>query len=352
MYILYILNTFLLINTVAYTFNYNPINLHNDLKKLSLLSKLIYDYNYLGNHPIKKNYIINNNNDINLLSNLNSNEINNISSEMSRINIDDDITFDFVQKNNIYFNLMQFITYLNNQDFIKNTEEYFDILNKNFPYTEIYGYFYNKNRLHSLILINHKYEEIIVVFRGSQYNEEWFKNLLFFEKTLEFNKKFKIHSGIYNMYTNNDIDKNIIYILENLFKYFPKYRKIFTGHSKGSTNSILLALELLSKFNDKYNYDIFTFGNPQIFNYDLASFLHNNKNIKIFNVINEPDIITTIPFLNKYQFGLEIILKDNNILINEHNKPYKLSFFIKKLYSSIINHDLTIYIKKIFNNIF
>ena len=129
MYILYILNSFLLINTVVYSFNYNSINLNNDLKKLSLLSKLIYDYNYLGNHPIKKNYIINNNinNGINLLSNLNSNEINNISSEMSKMDNNNDITFDFVQKNNIYFNLMQFVTYLNNQDFIKNSEEYFHL---------------------------------------------------------------------------------------------------------------------------------------------------------------------------------------------------------------------------------
>ena len=165
------------------------------------------------------------------------------------------------------------------------------------------------------------------------------------------NKKYKIHSGIYNMYINNDIDKNIIYILENLFKYFPKYRKIFTGHSKGSTNSVLLVLELLSKFNDKYKYEIYTFGSPQIFNYELGSFLHNNKNIKIFNIINKPDIITSIPLLNKYHIGIEITLKNDQIYITKHKNPYKINFFIKEIYSSIINHDLNIYIKNIFNNI-
>jgi hypothetical protein len=306
--------------------------LNNDLKKLSLLSKLVYDYDYIGDHIIKNNYIINQN-----------------------IDITKNLTFDFIQKNNIYFNLIQFITLLNNKDFLKNTDKYFDILNKQFPNTQIYGYFYNKNRLHSLILLNHKYEEIIVVFRGSQYIDEWFKNLYFIEKEISFNKNFKIHSGIYNMYTNNNIDKNIIYILENLFKYYPKYRKIFTGHSKGGINSFLLTSELLSKFNKKYKYEIYNFGCPQILNYKFGLYLHNNNNIKIYNIINDPDIITNIPFLDKYHIGTEILLKNNNIIIKNHDLPYKISFDITfnitKIYMSILNHDLNMYIKNIYNNL-
>jgi hypothetical protein len=302
------------------------LNLKNDLKKLSLISKLIYHYDYVNEHNIKNNYIINKN-----------------------IDIKKNLTIDFIQKNNIYFNLIQFVKYLNNKDFLKNTDKYFEILNNNFPNTQIYGYFYNKNRLYSLILLNHKYKEIIVVFRGTQYIEEWFKNLHITEKNISFNKKFKIHSGIYNMYTNNDIDKNIVFILKNLFEYFPKYRKIFTGHSKGSINSILLGFELLTEFNDKYNYEIYTFGSPQIFNYDFGSFLHNNKNIKIYNVINEHDIITSIPFINGYHIGNKVLLKNNKILIEKYNKPYKINFDLSKIYLSILQHNLNIYINNIHN---
>jgi hypothetical protein len=340
MNILYIFNYLLFINNVfvnSLQFNFNNILqikkynindyiLKNDLQKLSLLSKLIYDYDFVGDHTIKDNYIINN-------------------------NVKNNLTIDFIQKNNIYFNLIQFITFLNNKDFLKNTDKYFNILNKKFPNTQIYGYFYNKNRLHSLILLNHKYKEIIVVFRGSQYIEEWFKNLFLCEKEISFNKNFKIHGGIYNMYTNDDIDKNIVYILENLFKYYPKYRKIFTGHSKGSTNSILLGSELLSKFNKKYNYEIYTFGSPQIFNYKFALYLHNNKNIKIYNVINDLDIVTSLPLINKYHIGTEILLKNNDIIIKKHDEPYKINFNIKKFYLSILNHNLNIYIDNIYNNL-
>ena len=336
MYIYYIINFFLLINTVI-GFNAN-INLHSDLKKLSLLSKLIYDYDFVGKHPIKNNYIINEK--INIKNTVFSGVI---AKENTK-----NLTIDFIQKNNIYFNLLQFVTFLNNKDFLKNTEKYFETLNENFPNTQIYGYFYNKNRLHSLILINHKYKEIIVVFRGSQYIEEWIKNLFINEKKIIFNQNFTFHSGIYNMYTNDDIDKNIIYILENMFKYFPKYRKVFTGHSRGSTNCLLLVIELLTKFNNKFTYEIFNFGTPQILNYNLASFIHNNKNIKIFNIINEDDIITTFPLPNKYHIGTKILLKNNKIFLKKYNEPYKINFDITKIYKSILNHDLNTYIKNIY----
>jgi len=153
------------------------------------------------------------------------------------------------------------------------------------------------------------------------------------------------------MYTNNDIDKNIIYILENLFKYFPKYRKIFTGHSKGGSNSILLAVELLSKNKEKYNYEIYTFGSPQIFNYKFGMYLHNNNNIKIYNVINDNDIITTLPLINKYHIGIQVLLKKNDITVKTYDAPYKINFDITKFYLSILNHDLNMYIKNIYNDL-
>jgi hypothetical protein len=292
---------------------------------MSLLSKLVYDYNFIGIHDIKDKYVID-----------------------KRIDITKNITVDFIQKKNIYFNLFQYVTYLTNKDFLQNSENYLELLEKYFPNTEIYGYFHNKNRLHSLILLNHKTYEIIVVFRGSQYIDEWIKNLYFMEKEISFNKEYKIHNGIYNMYINDDIDKNIIYILEILYIFYPKYRKVITGHSKGSTNCILLATELLSKLNEKYDYEIFIFGSPQILNYKYASYIHNHKNIKIYNIMNSYDIITIFPF-NKYQIGKQILLTDNKMIVNEYENPYKIKFnLFGKIYSSISNHDLNIYIKKIF----
>ena len=322
----------LLINiSVICSFNINTLK--TDLKRFSLLSKLIYDYDYvhedIHNHKYKNKIQINTKNKISQ----------NITS------------IDFIKKNNIYFNLVQFITVLNGKDFIKSTEKYFDLLNNFFPDLQIYGYFYTKNNLHSIILLNTKNKEIIVVFRGSQTVGEWINNLKIEEKIIPFEPKFKIHKGLYNMYANDNIDNNIIYILKNLFDYFPKYRKIFTGHSKGNIISILLSLELEAKLDKKYNYEIFGFGSPLILNYPLAEYLHLHPNIKIYNTVNYMDFITLLPFTNKFHAGTEILLKDDKICITEHEKPYKISNNLNliNICKSICNHDLNKYIKNIFH---
>ena len=318
--------------------NYNPFKkLHrsfikrennDDLKKFSLLSKLIYEYDYINAVNEKENFIID-----------------------PQINIQSNFTTNFIQNTNIYFNVMQYITFFDKKNFFtKESDKYLDILNKKFPDTQIYGYFYNKKRLHALILINHKYEEIIVVFRGSQYIEEWMKNLFLYEKKIINDNKFSIHSGIYNMYKNDDIDKNILYILKNLYHYLPGYRKIITGHSKGSINSLLLAHELLIEFGKLYNYEIYTFGCPPIFNYNFGSFLHNHPQLKIYNIMNKNDIITSFMIPYRYHIGNEIQLNGKNITFVKHDGPYRTVFFetIIYFYNSIINHDMNKYIENIF----
>jgi hypothetical protein len=295
---------------------------------MSLLSKLIYDYDYVKFHKIKDKYLFN----------ITNNNLKNIS-------------IDIIKKNEIYFNLMQHITFLDSSYFIKNSKEYIDLINTYFPQVEIYGYFYNNKKLHSLILLNHKDKEIIVVFRGCQYMDEWMKNLKLNEKEINFDiDKHKIHDGIYEMYTQDNIDNNIIYILKNLFNYYPSYRKVFTGHSKGSINSILLAFELFIKVEQKFNYEIFCFGTPPLFNIHLGNYLHNHSNINIYNTINKMDIITSIPIFGKYQIGNEIFLDDQNIYFRKHNHPYKIknNICITNLYESIASHNLNIYIKKLF----
>jgi hypothetical protein len=342
-YILYLLLLFdqsiVLINSFNYKkilkFVYKNSNLgieKDDLQKMSILSKIIYEYDYNSPNNIKKNQ----NQNFIISANLDENKQTNL-------------TFNFIQKNNIYFDTTQHVTFLNNDHFVKKTKKYFTTLNEKFPKSEIYGYFCNKTRLHALILINHELEEIIVVFRGSQYMDEWFQNLFVYEKTLKFNKNYSIHSGIYEMYTRNNLNKNIIYILKNLYSFFPNYRKIITGHSKGSTNSILLGFELITLLDAKYEYEIYSFGNPPIFNYKLADFLHHTEKLKIYNVINKDDIITSFPLPFHYQIGNEILLDEKNIIFVNQKNPYKISFFdtMKHFYHCFLQHDITIYIENI-----
>jgi len=308
--------------------------LSENLLKMSILSKLIYEYNYVNDKNKKSNYYIEPN-----------------------INKKTNLTFSDITNNNIYFSSKHFATELKINNFYEKTLKYFTILNKIYPETEIFGYFqkFNSNRLHSLILINHRYKEIIVVFRGSQYIDEWINNIFISEKKILFHKKkeLNIHRGMYNMYINDNIDNDIVYILKNLFIHFPKYKKIFTGHSKGAINSILLSLELLDKLKENYYYDIYMFGVPLIFNKELANYLHKHKKLTIYNILNKNDIITTFPLYNKFHIGLEIFLNNDNIKIIPHKEPYKIGWKesllnIHKLFS---NHDLDNYIAKILKEI-
>lgn len=271
--------------------NINIGKIHNDLGKMSLLSKIIYDCDY--NEKNKKP------------------ELN------SKLN--------FIRCNK--FNCIKL--------------DYLDILSK----SELYKNYDCKNRLQSIILINHESEEIIVIFRGSIYLEEWIKNLDLTEINLDFNNKFKIHRGIYQMYKEN----NLFIELDYLYKKYPKYRKIFTGHSRGSINSILMAFELDSKLSDKYNYEIFGFGTPPIFNSFLGDYLNKKENIKIYNVVNHDDIITLLKLKNKFHIGEEILLDNDKIIIKKHDKPYNINNCVKftNFLKSIINHDLCRYIENI-----
>ena len=298
----------------------------NKIYKRALLSKTIYDSDFTNkNNEVKKDSLC----------------------ILSKLDKKNNLSIDIIKNNNIYFNTDQHVSYLETENFSKEAKSYLDFISTNFPDNEIYGYFNNKNRLHSLIVINHKLEEINIVFRGSMYLDEWINNLIIEEKKIPYNN-FTIHSGILQLYTNNKINDHILYILKNLFEYFPKYKKIFGGHSKGNTLCFLTIIELLFKLDNNDNFEIVCFGNPQILNKDIADFLHKDSRLKIYNVINENDIISYLPFNDKYQIGIEILLKDNDIIINKYNSPFHCKINIFKNYSKMIkNHDLKEYIRKI-----
>jgi hypothetical protein len=304
-------------------------SIFDDIYKMAILSKSIYDYDF--------------NNKINEFKNKRDSLC-----ILSKWNRKNNLSIDTIKSNNIYFNTDQHVSLLNIDNFSKEAKSYLNLISNNFNGTEIYGYFNNKNRLHSLIIINHKLEEINIVFRGSMYLDEWISNLMIKENDIPYSN-FKIHSGILNLYKNSNINNHTLYILKNLFEYFPKYKKIFGAHSKGTILSFLTIIELLFKLDNKNdNYEIICFGNPQILNKELANFLHKHTNIKIYNVINENDIISHLPFNNKYQIGIEILLKDNDMIVNKHKEPYQRRINIfSNFCKSIKNHDLKEYINKL-----
>lgn len=279
----------------------------DDIQRTSILSKLIYDIKY-PNHDIKN---------------------------MLKYNCLIDINY--INTNNILFNDFSFCEKLNK-----------DILNdkyKNlYDNIDIFGYF-NYDRIHSLILIDHSRNEINIVFRGSNYMDEWIDNINIFETKIDFSDHFFIHQGIYNNYKKNE--ENMEFILNIIFKKYSTYKKIFTGHSKGCINSLLTAYKyLLNDKENKQKYNIYLYGNPPILNYDIAQEL--NENLNIYNIINNNDIVCKLPY--KYHVGKEIFIHNNIINIHHHNSPYKLEpLCIIKICDGITDHDMNGYIHNLYS---
>jgi len=308
-------NSILSLN-IKYYFNnlYNKntektLTLYDNLKRTSIISKMIYEYDYT--YKMKS--------------------LNNQVDEVIKLN-----HCNFF-KNNIKYN------------------KYIELYQQYYKDSDLLGYFV-ENRLYCLFILNHTTKEINIIFRGSNYIDEWIENLNIGEREINFgnNLIFNLHNGMYNNYKKYNSDKNIENILNKLFDKYPKYKIIFTGHSKGNINSILTAFKLTCNNNNNNNfnnnvYDIYCYGSPPIFNYEFANILHNNKNLNIYNIINENDIIPHLPY--KYQIGMEI--KINNFFIESvnHDEPYYLKShcFITNICESIFDHDLDNYIDKILN---
>jgi hypothetical protein len=65
--------------------------------------------------------------------------------------------------------------------------------------------------------------------------------------------------------------------------------------------------------------------------------------------LNDNDIVTTLPFLGKYQVGTEVLLKNKSIIVIDHEYPYKKQLDIRRFYNSVGRHNLNNYIKKIYD---
>ena len=306
----YISNNYLYNNFNDLT-NINKKIIYYDLKKTSLLSKMIYDI-----------------------------DMENIDSKS------DKIVEKYIENANVI------LKYLDQKQFFKNNDIYNKLLYNYFPSKDIIGFF-NHHKIYSIILLDHQKKEINTIFRGSNYIDEWIQNLNLFETNLDFCPEYKIHSGIYNMYKYENSDKIIINILKKIFVEYPNYKKIFCGHSKACCNSILTAFQIL---NDKEfmknlinkELTVYCYGSPPIFNLELAEKIFHTPYLNIFNVINETDIIPNLPY--KYHVGNEVFINKKNIIINNKNNPYKYdNIHYNTIFEGISNHDLNKYIDNIIN---
>jgi len=194
------------------------------------------------------------------------------------------------------------------------------------------------------IISSEKNKKLNIVFRGTDSFTDCLYDSLFCKTYIELenNNTMGIHAGFYKQFEY--IYDNIVNII---IEYINKDYEIYiTGHSLAHALSVLLSY-FIADLTTK-NIKIITFGGPRIGNYDWKINYEAKKNLLLYRITNEADIITTIPRINYYHVGnhihisKEIIeLENNNLIynINDHSiVNYYNNFFGKeKIYNNLFN---------------
>lgn len=115
--------------------------------------------------------------------------------------------------------------------------------------------------------------------------------------SFDIREKDKIHNG-YNMYAEQCFDE-----LQKLNLDSSK-NLVITGHSIGALASVLISNQMNT------NTDLILFGSPRLATEDFCNDIKFNKNLNIYNYINELDIIADYPFF-LYEHIVPPIILDN-----------------------------------------
>ncbi|MGB1799632.1 MAG: lipase family protein [Gammaproteobacteria bacterium] len=188
---------------------------------------------------------------------------------------------------------------------------------------------------------------LIIVFRGSDEAEDWGINTQINQS--DFTNKGKVHSGFKKAYLS--IREDLFSELKN--NSLPLF---ITGHSLGAALAALATSEL---YENKHFDSCYTFGSPRIGN---SEFVNSVRSKSIYRIVNNSDIVTTIPIdfktINYRHIGLSYLIDDKNTLkegLSETDiydfqktkikdlKSYALSkLFNKELFSRTLSHFSTV----------
>lgn len=145
-------------------------------------------------------------------------------------------------------------------------------------------------------------DTIYIIFRGTQYIQDWLKDIDFSQIESNNNSNINLKHQQVSLYDNNDIKIhqgfNQIYsdikdnLLDKLSKINPDKNKniIISGHSLGSAIATLCAFNL-----DNLGYKniiTYVFASPRVGN---ENFKEAIKKINLYSIINDLDLIPTMP---------------------------------------------------------
>ncbi|QEU60770.1 hypothetical protein KDRO_D04650 [Kluyveromyces lactis] len=201
------------------------------------------------------------------------------------------------------------------------------------------------------VAVDHEREVVMLAFRGSSTRQDWFSDFEIYPtqykpiSTKEYKKLVErgeisachncmIHKGFYRFIET--LSKDFLQRVERIFKRYPDYNLVVTGHSLGAALASICGIELKLR---GYNPLILTYATPKIFNEEMKQWVNDLFDTKAiheecvesgevnmlhgyFRVIHLQDYIPMVPPGYKAA-GLEIFITKPELPHEIHDLEYR-----------------------------
>jgi len=168
--------------------------------------------------------------------------------------------------------------------------------------------FENKLELLCSIFIDHDKKSINIAFKGSDDLNDILKDLKTMKRCAFKDDNSYIHSGFIDILTNEAIHEDIFKTTTSIIKDLPEYELYITGHSLGGALSTIFGYYISNKINKNIN--IITFGSPRVGDINFYENFNKISNISLLRVVNDNDIIVSLPKINYYHVGKVLELNE------------------------------------------
>lgn len=188
--------------------------------------------------------------------------------------------------------------------------------------------------INALVAVLPRKQEIVVSYRGSDGPVKFLGSAFAFQTPFAWVKGGYVHENVF--YYMNSIHSDVIKTLVPLFKKYPGYRLLLTGHSLGGALATLSAPFISRDMKIPYSQmRIITYGQIRVGNLPFAMW-YNHLNINFTRVVNGIDGIADFPsFSNDWvHIQQEVYIKNGDYFVcsttkmeHPHCSFKKLSFF-------------------------
>jgi len=175
-------------------------------------------------------------------------------------------------------------------------------------------------------------KRITIVFRGTEnklaFGSNWRSNASINHKEVEIPEvlkgkidgdELKFHTGFHNYLFNESVDSDdaagttrfdqIMDDLKSLLAKYPDYKIFVTGHSLGAAVSSVAAFYFACDDDLPKPISCINFASPRVGGWEVfqgVQHLEQTKKLRVLRIVNENDLVTTIPSLGYWHSGWQI----------------------------------------------